>query len=228
MNSIASRNLLYLILLSLTLSLGPLADAENLTRLANGGINSWQRESFEGQTRYELTELDGVTALKATSEASASGLVLEQRIDLFETPYLNWQWRTEAHLPPMNEQSKTGGDFVARVYVVIDGGMMIWRSKSLSYVWSSHQTKGSIWPNPFAGDSVQMLAVRGKDDPLGQWVFEKRHVYQDLIRTFGDKGSDRANEKAYRFIDAVAIMTDSDNSATRAEAYYGDLTFTEQ
>lgn len=214
--------------LTLFASVSNLASAENnLTHLADNGLESWQSESFEGQTSYDVITLDGQTVLKASSKASASGLVLEQRIDLFQTPYLNWQWRTDSHLPLMDEQSKSGGDFVARVYVVIDGGMMIWRSKSLSYVWSSHQPQGSLWDNPFAGNSVQMLAVRGMDDPLGQWMSEKRNVYQDLIHYFGDRGSEPANENAYRYIDAVAIMTDSDNSGTSAEAYYGDLIFTE-
>jgi hypothetical protein len=40
-------------------------------------------------------------------------------------------------------------------------------------------------------------------------LVEKRNVYQDLIDTFGDQGSEKANLKAYNYI---AIMTDTDNS----------------
>jgi hypothetical protein len=72
-----------------------------------------------------------------------------------------------------------------------------------------------------------MVAVRGKNDPL-EWHREKRNVYQDLITAFGDKGSDKANEAAYGYIDAIAVMTDTDNSGASATAWYGDIFFSEQ
>jgi len=50
-------------------------------------------------------------------------------------------------------------------------------------------------------------------------------VFQDLIDYFGDKGSEDANLRAYRYIDMVAIMTDTDNSGSEAESYYGDIVF---
>ena len=95
----------------------------------------------------------------------------------------------------------------------------------MSYVWSSNQNKGQVWNNAFAGSKVKMIAVRGKEDKEGQWQNEKRNVYQDLIAQFGDQGSEKANLEAYRFIDVVAIMTDTDNSKGNAESYYGDLVF---
>ena len=71
-----------------------------------------------------------------------------------------------------------------------------------------------------------MLAVRGEGSEVGKWYIEKRNVYQDMIAYFGDKGSESANQKAYRYVDAVALMTDTDNSHLAAESYYGDIQFT--
>jgi hypothetical protein len=48
-----------------------------------------------------------------------------------------------------------------------------------------------------------------------------------LIDVFGDKGSQEANQKTYRYIDIIAIMTDTDNSEKEAESYYGDIEFSE-
>ncbi len=73
-----------------------------------------------------------------------------------------------------------------------------------------------------------MMAVRGRTDVTKNWANEKRNVYQDLIELFGDRGSDQKNAQAYRFIDAVAIMTDTDNSQRSAVAYYGDIYFSKQ
>ena len=189
-------------------------------------LKNWQQKSFAGETNYQISSYQEKTALKAVSNSSASGLVLEKRIDLLATPYLSWSWLIKQNLPAMDEQSKTGDDYAARIYVVIDGGMMPWKTKSLNYVWSSSQQVGAEWNNAFASSNVKMIAVRGKYDKTDAWFSEKRNVYQDLIRFFGDKGSEQANLKAYRYIDAIAIMTDTDNSQSSAESYYGDITFT--
>ncbi|GGQ18866.1 DUF3047 domain-containing protein [Shewanella litoralis] len=199
----------------------------NLTALSEQGIEQWQAKEFSGKSIYSVEQYKGQMALKAISQNSASGLVLEKKIDLIATPYLNWSWLVEQTLSPLDERSKAGDDFVARVYVVIDGGFMVWNTKSLNYVWSSNQDKGLVWNNAFAGSSVKMMSVRGQQSQRGQWYEEQRNVYQDLIDTFGDKGSQKANRKAYQYIDIIAIMTDTDNSGKDAETYYGDLFFSE-
>jgi hypothetical protein len=199
--------------------------ATNLTSLSDKGIDSWEPKEFSGESIYTINEYKGRLALKALSHNAASGLVLEQQIDLTATPYLNWSWLVEKTLLQLDERSKNGDDFVARIYVVIDGGFMVWKTKSLNYVWSSNQDKDLVWDNAFAGSSVKMMSVRGKKAQKGQWYQEKRNVYQDLIDIFGDQGSEQANQKAYKYIDIIAIMTDTDNSGKQAESYYGDIVF---
>lgn len=191
-------------------------------------LSTWQSKSFSGETQYQWVTQDDKAFLQAISNASASGLAKEQRIDLFETPYLNWSWYTESLLSSLNETQKSGDDYVARIYVVIDGGWQFWNTISLNYVYSSQQTVGDIWENAFAGDNVMMLAVQGKNNSAKNWYQNKRNVYQDLIRFFGDKGSQQENEAAYRYIDAVAIMTDTDNSEQKAVSRYGDIWFSAQ
>ncbi|AZG72935.1 DUF3047 domain-containing protein [Shewanella livingstonensis] len=202
--------------------------ATNLTSMSHQGIDKWQSKQFSGESIYTTGDYKGRLALKALSHKTASGLMLEQQIDLSATPYINWSWLVEKPLLQLNERSKTGDDFAARIYVVIDGGFMVWNTKSLNYVWSSNQDKGLVWNNAFAGSSVKMMSVRGKESQTGLWYEEKRNVYQDLIDTFGDQGSDKANRKAYQYIDIIAIMTDTDNSGKQAESYYGDIIFSEK
>ena len=197
----------------------------NLTSFSNNGIQRWQPKVLSGESNYTMKEHKGQLALRAISNGSASGLVLNNKIDLTITPYINWSWLIEKKLLALNERNKNGDDFVARVYVVIDGGLMIWKTRSLNYVWSSNQDKGLVWDNPFAGSSVKMMSIQGKHSQKGRWYKEKRNVYRDLIDTFGDQGSEEANRKAYQYIDIIAIMTDTDNSQKQAESYYGDITF---
>jgi hypothetical protein len=199
----------------------------NLTSLDDNGIQKWEYKEFSGESIYTVNEYKGRVALQALSNNSASGLVLTKKIDLIKTPYLNWSWLVEKKLELLNERSKNGDDFVARIYLVIDGGLIFWNTKSLNYVWSSNQDKALIWDNAFAGSSVRMMSIQGKEAKTSKWYEEKRNVYKDLIDVFGDKGSEKANLKAYQYIDIIAIMTDSDNSGKQAESYYGDIVFSE-
>lgn len=221
-------NTLLLLAFSFQLLQAPAFAQTNDVYFTVAEMATWEVEEFSDLTQYQITEFAGKAALQAISNNSASGLVKKLRIDLFATPYLNWHWASEQPLNIANEQTKTGDDFIARIYLVIDGGFKFWQTQSLSYVWSSNQNEGTAWPNPFAENNVKMLAVRGKEANMQQWYVEKRSVFQDLITAFGDCGSDKANEKAYRYIDAIAIMTDTDNSASKATSYYGQISFTSE
>jgi len=190
----------------------------NISHFSSKQLNGLKSKEFKNKTHYQIIQLDGKTVLKASSDSSASGLFKEQRIDLFKTPYLNWSWRIENRLGKLNEQTKPGDDYAARVYVVIDGGWVFWNTRAINYVWASNTEKGEIWPNAFAGDHAMMIALRSDEDPLGTWQTEKRNILQDLQRLFGDR---------IRYIDAVAVMTDTDNAKGKATAFYADIYFTE-
>ncbi|MDN3679287.1 DUF3047 domain-containing protein [Vibrio tapetis subsp. quintayensis] len=197
----------------------------NPTSFESAEIKDWEPQTFSRQTDYELVQLDGKSVLRASSKQSASGLVFKKQFDLLKTPYLSWGWRVSKALPELNERSKNGDDYAARVYVVIEDGFMGLKTKALNYVWSGSQQEGEAWDNAYVGSSVKMVSARGLNSSLDKWYYEKRNIYQDLINYFGDKGSHNANMEAYRYIDAIAIMTDTDNSGLMAEAYYGEIYF---
>lgn len=194
------------------------AEPITVANFSQNDLASWEKQVFDGETKYELTTLNNGYVLKASSNGSASGLVKRIRIDLHRTPFINWEWRVENSLYRLNEDVKAGDDFAARVYVVIDGGIFFWRTLALNYVWASSKPSGAMWDNPFTSNA-QMLAIESGDENAGQWLIEKRNVRQDLQKAFG---------RDFRFIDAVAIMTDTDNSGQQATAYYGDIYFTSQ
>ncbi|PMH44639.1 hypothetical protein BCU68_12385 [Vibrio sp. 10N.286.49.B3] len=197
----------------------------NITSFDTTDIDTWDKQVFAGETVYELVSFEGAQVLKALSHRSASGVALKTRIDLLDTPYMSWRWRVSQMLPILDERSKSGDDYAARIYVVIEKGFMGLKTKALNYVWSSSQNVGEVWNNPYAGSSVRMIAVRGHQSNVDTWYNEKRDVYRDLIDFFGDMGSVEKNMEAYRYIDVIAIMTDTDNSGTIAESYYGDIYF---
>jgi hypothetical protein len=193
--------------------------AENklsLGEFSRNRLDGWEHKTFKGETRYQLQTLDGTMVLKADSQGAASGLFKEQRIDLEQTPFLNWSWRITNRLVGLNEQSKAGDDYAARIYVVVKGGLAFWQTKAINYVWASNTAKDGVWPNAFAGDHAMMLALRGPEAPLNIWHSEKRNVQADLKKLFGED---------FRYIDVVALMTDTDNSGGQVTAFYGDIWF---
>ena len=188
-------------------------------RFSGGQLADWQGKSFSDETRYELTELDGKQVIQARSDGSASGLYRKQRIDLHRYPFLNWEWRIENRLNTNDEQTKSGDDYAARIYVVVSGGMFFWKTRALNYVWANASEKQSVWPNAFAGRNAMMMALRSSQSDVSEWYTEKRNVLQDLKAVFGED---------IRYIDAVALMTDTDNSLGRVTAYYGDIFFSSE
>jgi hypothetical protein len=186
---------------------------------SSGTLDHWESKEFKGATHYKIVELAGTNALKAESTGSASGLFNEQRIDLHKTPIMNWRWHIENRLGSnLNEQEKSGDDYAARVYVVVNGGAAFWQTKALNYVWSSTSPVGKVWPNAYAGANgkMTMIALRSSTDKTGTWYSEKRNILDDLKHQFGED---------IQYIDAVAIMSDSDDSQGQVTAYYGDIYF---
>lgn len=218
-----ANNFLVFICLLMLLSISPLIYAEQaevklvMGNFSSGSLEDWEEQSFKNQTHYQLVKLENTFVIKADSVDSASGLFKKQRIDLQQTPVLNWRWRIENRLNTRDERVKDGDDYAARIYVVISGGLAFWQTKAINYVWANLSTKNTVWPNAFTGDHAIMIALRSSADPTGTWVSEKRNILADLTQHFG---------KDIRFIDAVAIMTDTDNSRGKATSYYGDIYFT--
>lgn len=204
--------------LLLSISMVCFAETPAVEVLTLPDLSQWKPETFSGETAYEVVSIDNQPAIKASAEQSASGLVRKIKIDLTRTPYMNWSWKVDNVLKDVDETQKSGDDYAARVYVVISGGVFFWRTRAISYAWASQQPKDSIWPNAFT-DRAVMVAVESGPELSGQWVTEKRNILEDIKKLLGiDKTS----------IDAVAIMTDTDNSKQSATAYYGNIYFTAQ
>jgi hypothetical protein len=190
---------------------------------SSGSLDNWEAKEFKGQTHYQLVDLAGTKVLKAESASSASGLFNEQRIDLHKTPVMNWRWHIKNRLGnDLNEQEKSGDDYAARVYVVVSGGAAFWQTRALNYVWSSTSPTGKVWPNAYAhayagaNGKMTMIALRSSTDKTGTWYTEKRNILADLKQQFGED---------IRYLDAVAIMSDTDDSLGKVTAYYGDIYF---
>lgn len=206
------QGLLILALISLP------AQAMVIPLLATEGdpLAAWEEHSFTGHTRYQLQQSPAGPVIEAYSNGTASGLFRRIRIDLEQTPHLNWSWQIEQALPRLDETRKQGDDYSARVYVIHQpSSWMPWRTRAINYVWSSSQPVGGDWPNAFTERS-HMVALRNQNHAPGVLYNEQRNIQDDFERYFGEK---------IRYVDVIAIMTDTDNSGLQARARYSNLFF---
>lgn len=187
----------------------------DIARFSHSDLSGWRSKTFSGVTRYALANKNGRTVLRADSKAAASGLYREVSVELGETPILNWTWQVGGVVAGADERTRAGDDYAARVYVIFSGGLIFWRTRAINYVWSNKQPTGAHWPNAYTGNA-HMIAVESGSDRVGEWVEERRDVRADYRRVFGEEPGR---------VDAVAIMTDTDNTGAMATAWYGDIWF---
>jgi len=178
-------------------------------------FDQWQQKDFVGTNKFVYSHQDNTATVQMDSDQTASGLFLEQQIDLNKTPLLNWSWKISNTLHSLKERTKSGDDYSARVYVLTSTGPFPWQKKSISYVWSNYQNVGESWPNPYT-DSVVMVAVDSGKKHQGTWQHHQRDVQKDLQAAFGKK---------FDKIDVIAVMTDADNSKQKTSGWYRGFEF---
>lgn len=205
-----------LALISITLSAQ--ATAIDLPKFDPTGITQWQSEVFSGESQYSIVNEGDNQVLEARSNGSASGLFYQKNISISNNTTLNWRWKISKVWPGATETSKSGDDYPARVYIVVSDGPFFWQKRTLVYAWSNNQPVNSTWLNAYT-DRAYMWALNSGTSGLGQWIDHSRHIQKDLKNAFG---------KTYSELEAIAIMTDSDNGGESYLSWYDDISITEE
>tara|TARA_Y100000816_G_C26032874_1_gene540761 strand:+ start:351 stop:995 length:645 start_codon:yes stop_codon:yes gene_type:complete len=166
-------------------------------------------------TQYSLGSNENGNFLKSIAEGQASGLGKEISIDLNRTPFLNITWKIEKNLSGINERSKKGHDYAARVFVIKKTGSTALSNRAINYVFSSNEDIGEYWSSPFTKKSIDyVLATTKLND--NEWVTVKTNVKKDFKKLHNLD----VNE-----LNGLAIMTDTDNSKKKTIAYYQNIYF---
>jgi hypothetical protein len=199
-----------LILISPCLSAWP--DEILLDDYRDGVSPKWEEKSFRGNTEYQVTREDNQLCVRASSNASASGLYYKINYDTKEYPLLMWRWKVSHVLSKGDARHKDGDDYAARVYVIFSS-WAFWKTKALNYIWANKLPQGEAVPNPFT-KSAMMIAVESGPERTGHWTEERRNVLEDYRQYFGGEPPK---------VGAIAIMTDTDNTGQEATAWYGPI-----
>ena len=169
----------------------------------------------DSKTKYSLGSNENGNYLRGEAENAASAIGKNIKIDLSITPYINITWKIEKDLSGINENSKKGHDYAARVFVIKKTGVTPLSKRAMNYVFSSNNEINNNWPSPYTKKSIDYILSTTKEN-LNEWVTVKANV-KEHFNKYHDLDVDE--------IDGVAIMTDTDNSKLKAIAYYQNIYF---
>ena len=172
----------------------------------------------DAKTKYSLGKNKHGNFIRSESQNAASGLGREIKINLSKTPFLNITWKVEKDLSDINENSKKGHDYAARVSVIKKTGSTRLSNRAMNYVYSSNKAINSNQPSPFTKKSIDYVLSTTKEN-LNVWVTVKVNVKEHFKKFY---------DLDVNVIEGVAIMTDTDNSKKSAIAYYQNIYFSSE
>ena len=228
------NSFILLLLLWMTLPFpSPAAGAEPTTLFRENfdTLAQWEPLTFpkiKAHSTYTLVKEGGKTVLKAESRSSASALVCRRTFDIRRTPRLHWRWKVTKLADTGNPREKAGDDYPIRVYVMFQydparaglGERMLYNAtklvygkypphSTLNYVWTGRNMTERFIVSPYT-DKARMVVLEQGKGRLGQWVEESVDMVDDYRQAFGKEPPPIAG---------IAVMSDSDNTGTQAEAY---------
>lgn len=198
------------------------------------GSDHWHEVTLPGKerTRYSPVLKEGRLSTAAVSERSAS--MWRRRLDVPAATLgaVRFSWWVQDLIASASVADATREDAPARVLFAFDGDVSRLPARTralfdlaealtgerppyatLMYVWDATAPVGSVIVNP-RSDRIRKIVVDSGPAELRRWRDHQRDLVADFRLAFGeDPGT----------LKAVALMTDSDNTASRAQSWYGPV-----
>jgi hypothetical protein len=187
------------------------------------GIPSgWRGESFGRRAEYDFTieQDDGrrVLHLESRNEHSTIARDITGKVNLKETPILEWHWKATILPTGGDLRRKETTDIAAQLYVVWPRFPGLLRSRIIGYVWDATTPATTIVKSQKTG-TVTFVVMRSGSSDLGKWRTEHRNVAEDYAKIFGELPDDPA---------AITISIDSNDTQSMAESFMGPIVFRAQ
>jgi hypothetical protein len=186
---------------------------------AKGIPEGWLGGQTWGLPQHDMTieENEGhrVLHLKSKIESSAVRKDIRGKINLKDTPVLEWTWKAIA-LPKNGDcRKKTADDQAAQLYLVWPRFPEAVRSQIIGYIWDTTTPAGSIVRSEKTA-TVTYVVVRSGAADLGKWITERRNVVEDYKKIYGGQPDG---------LGYISIAIDSDDTISSAESFFGKILF---
>ena len=182
---------------------------------AHGIPPGWQGQNW-GSPKYDFTVVSESPAkvLHLRSAGESSTINREVKVDIRQSPILQWRWKVAVLPKGGDARRKETDDEAAQLYVTFPRFPQAIRSRMIGYIWDSTAPAGAIFPSQKVS-MVTFVVVRSGDAELGKWLTETRNVLEDYKRIYGEEPAES--------VGAVSISINSQNTHSRAESYFGEI-----
>lgn len=213
---------------------GDIAATPWASQSSQDGAADWQHQTFPGKsaTRFTPVREGGREALRAHASSSASMLRNKVRIEPEELGRMRFSWKVPQLIPGADLALRDADDSPVRVVLVFEGDHSKFSARdamlselvrtmtgeempyaTLMYVWCGHRAPGSVVHNPRTS-RIRTMVVESGPGKLNQWLDYERDIRADYEKAFGE---------APGALVGIGIMTDSDNTRSLAQAWYGPI-----
>ena len=155
---------------------------------AKGIPEGWKGQNW-GSPKYDLTiENDGgkkALHMKSVNEGSTIARDVKGKVNLKDTPILEWSWKVTVLPKGGDSCHKATDDQAAQVFVVWPRFPEAVRSRIVGYVWDSTLPVGTMCKSEKTG-TVTYFVLRSGTAELGKWVTERRNVADDFKKAYQD------------------------------------------
>ena len=199
---------IFLILILFTVTSQSYGDVVNIFEFTESELTNLEEKKVRGaknKTIFSVGSNKNGNFLKAVSSNGGSGIGKE----------INITWKVEKNLAGINERSKKGHDFAARMFVVKKTGATPLSNRAINFVFSSNENVNQFWPSPYFSKSIDYVLSSTKEHP-NSWVTVKANV-KELFK--------KLHNLDLESLDGVALMADTDNSKLESVAYYQNIYF---
>jgi hypothetical protein len=186
---------------------------------AHGIPDGWLGGQTWGLPQHDMTieENEGhrVLHMKSKIESSTVRRDIRGRVNLKETPILEWSWKAIT-LPKNGDcRKKATDDQAAQLYIVWPRFPEAVRSQIIGYIWDSTAPAGSIVKSEKTS-TVTYVVMRSGAADLGKWITERRNVVEDYQKIYGTQPDNPG---------FISIAIDSDDTVSSAESVFGTIRF---
>lgn len=185
-------------------------------------LEGWKIKEWKGKAQFEIVDTETGHAIHLRSRSTSTALYREIRFDAKRYPVIRWKWKAVELPKGADVRKKDSDDQALQIYVMFEKWPSVvntsLNTRTIGYIWDSNAPKDAVVKSS-KSSSTRYVVVRSGGASIGQWIEEKRNVYEDYKRLFREEPPEGAG---------ISIMIDSDDTKSSAESYVGEISIAER
>ena len=195
---------------------------------------AWEDFTFPGKqtSKFSYVREDGRDAMSAHAQSSVSMWRQVVRVEPAELGRIKFSWKVPQLIARADMATREMDDSPVRIVLAFDGDRAKFSAKNamlselaraltgeempyatMMYVWCNACNRESVIVNPRT-DRVRKLVLESGPGNLNRWMDYERVIREDFEKLFGESPG---------ALISVALMTDTDNTKSIANAWYGPV-----